>query len=120
MLFTEWLGKQTDRPDPIGDVARDMAHDIEAGCFPGEPTGWPDAVAHVVVEHAPVDAAFDALWSAVTEHVAGLDGPGRLAEHATTWTVLAESSPLAVLVSTSINRAAEVTGLADALRRDRP
>ena len=33
MEFIQWLKKQVDRNDPIGDLARDLIHDVKARRF---------------------------------------------------------------------------------------
>lgn len=80
MLFTEWLKAQRHRQDPIGDLAREVAEDVRAGCLPGDPAGWPVVVAHLMTEHELPEAARDALDDAVREYVAGLDAARRIAE----------------------------------------
>jgi|HubBroStandDraft_4_1064222.scaffolds.fasta_scaffold13436_3 hypothetical protein len=62
LTFREWLERQRDRNDPVGDIARDVDND---GCSLGDD---PDAMlAHIESAHRIVDAASHAFDRAADE-----------------------------------------------------
>jgi len=120
MLFTEWLRKQAGRSDPVGSVARYVAIDISSGCHPGGNSGWPVSAAHLIVEHNLDDAAFDALWDAVREHVTALDGAGRLRERMVSSAEMHGQGQAEWVMCLSLGLAAELPSVADAPQSPRP
>ena len=60
--YQTWLLAQTERNDPIGDIARDVAEDVRSGCLPPFDT-WKDVRAHILMRHGAIPDAVEALYS---------------------------------------------------------
>ena len=68
--FRGWLVAQSDRPDAVGDLARDAAADQ---CW--TTTGWQRFAYHILNEHG-AEIAMDAAIRARTEYRAWFNGGG--------------------------------------------
>ena len=64
--FKRWALLQTKRDDPVGDVARDIKHDV---CFPARPRSLRQCLNHLDKAHGGgCDGARDALEEAWKEY----------------------------------------------------
>jgi hypothetical protein len=65
--FVSWLKTQTDRPDEVGDLARDVVADVAAGCGV-----WVSSVEdvrdHVEGMHGGMSEVLDSVRVAEWEH----------------------------------------------------
>lgn len=60
--FPEWLSKQTDRADPIGDLSRDVARDPLNPAF-ADLSSWQTHITCAVKESGPALEALEGAWA---------------------------------------------------------
>lgn len=69
-----WLSWQTERQDPVGNLARDVAEDVRRGCLSARVRGTNGLHRHLASKHGQdvAPAALAALQRAEAEHVEAL------------------------------------------------
>lgn len=67
--FAGWLLSQADRPDPVGDLARDVQQDVKDGGLTGKFT--PVRLRNRMIELNAIPEALDALAAARAEYLEG-------------------------------------------------
>lgn len=69
-----WLGWQTERQDPVGDLARDVAEDVRQGCLSARVRAGSGLRRHLQQHHDTdvMSRVFDALDRAESEHAQAL------------------------------------------------
>jgi hypothetical protein len=68
--FDQWLLAQTDREDPVGDIAREFSEDRSVGCA-GDIRTLEQLIGHIERVHHAIDLAICAVEQARAEYLRG-------------------------------------------------
>jgi hypothetical protein len=74
--FDQWLLAQTDREDPVGDIAREFSEDRSVGCA-GDIRTPEQLIGHIERVHHAIDLAIRAVEQARAEYFRGRVDPLR-------------------------------------------
>jgi hypothetical protein len=74
--FDQWLLAQTDRDDPVGDIAREFSEDRSVGCA-GDIRTPEHLISHIERVHHASDLAIRAFEQARAEYLRGRVDPLR-------------------------------------------
>jgi len=74
--FDQWLLAQTDREDPVGDIAREFSEDRSIGCA-GDIRTPEQLIGHIERVHHAVEPAIRAFEQARAEYLRGRVDPLR-------------------------------------------
>jgi hypothetical protein len=77
--FDQWLLAQTDREDPVGDIAREFSEDRSVGCA-GDICTPEQLISHIERVHHASDLAICAFEQARAEYLRGRVDPLRACE----------------------------------------
>jgi hypothetical protein len=88
--FDQWLLAQTDREDPVGDIARELSEDRSVGCA-GDICTPEQLISHIERVHHAIDLAIRAVEQARAEYLRGRVDPLRARAEMGATTVLLDT-----------------------------